>query len=240
MIVNLGRRRGVTPWRSRIPSESWHSSGSPCILTVWAVCRASAISGSPSPWCSDSSLRVEHSNRSSTTTRTSSAQTSLPPSTTRPPSSTRGKFRSRASREGRARFAYILVTFVWSSVSTHETAGRCEPLTTGCGGAGRRRLRSTACQGRRPARRGRSRDLRLRSDSWARARYGRHGLRDATALRRSATPSVILLRAVAELSPDDHAALLVANVSNVVEELEQGAIVSLSPNRLRVRRLPMR
>jgi predicted nuclease of predicted toxin-antitoxin system len=59
------------------------------------------------------------------------------------------------------------------------------------------------------------------------------------ALRRSVTPSVILLRSVAELSPDDHAALLVANISTVAEDLEQGASVSLSPDRLRVRHLPM-
>lgn len=45
---------------------------------------------------------------------------------------------------------------------------------------------------------------------------------------------------VAELGPDDHATLLVANLPSVVEDLERGAIVSLSPTRLAVRDLPLR
>jgi len=60
------------------------------------------------------------------------------------------------------------------------------------------------------------------------------------ALRRADTPSVVQMRHVAELSPDDHAALLVANLPALVPELEKGVIASLSPDRLRVRDLPIR
>jgi predicted nuclease of predicted toxin-antitoxin system len=59
------------------------------------------------------------------------------------------------------------------------------------------------------------------------------------ALRRAATPSVVLLRHVAELRPAAHAALLVANLPQVIADLDAGAIVSLSPVRLSVRRLPL-
>jgi len=60
------------------------------------------------------------------------------------------------------------------------------------------------------------------------------------ALRRATSPSVVHLRHVAELAPDDHTALLVANLSTVAEDLLRGAIVSLSPSRLAVRDLPIR
>ena len=59
------------------------------------------------------------------------------------------------------------------------------------------------------------------------------------ALRRTANPSVVHLRHVAELAPEDHAALLVANLP-VMPALEKGAIASLAPNRLRLRDLPIR
>lgn len=59
------------------------------------------------------------------------------------------------------------------------------------------------------------------------------------ASRRSARPSVILLRQVAELSWKVHVELLIANLPAVVEDLEAGAVVSLSPTRLAVRRLPI-
>lgn len=59
------------------------------------------------------------------------------------------------------------------------------------------------------------------------------------ASRNSARPSVVLLRRVAELRPDAHAALLVANLPLVAEDLANGAVVSLSPTRLAVRRLPI-
>jgi predicted nuclease of predicted toxin-antitoxin system len=59
------------------------------------------------------------------------------------------------------------------------------------------------------------------------------------ALSGAALPSVVLLRGVAELSPDEHAQLLAANLPVVREDLERGAVVSLSPERIRVRDLPI-
>ncbi|MFN0027201.1 MAG: DUF5615 family PIN-like protein [Acidimicrobiales bacterium] len=47
------------------------------------------------------------------------------------------------------------------------------------------------------------------------------------ALRRAVSPSVVHLRAVAELAPEAHAALLVLNLPTVADDLERGAIVSL-------------
>jgi predicted nuclease of predicted toxin-antitoxin system len=60
------------------------------------------------------------------------------------------------------------------------------------------------------------------------------------ALRRATSPSVIHLRHVAELAPDAHVGLLVANLSAIEADLDRGAIVSLSPTRLAVRALPIR
>ncbi|MDZ7680022.1 MAG: DUF5615 family PIN-like protein [Acidimicrobiales bacterium] len=60
------------------------------------------------------------------------------------------------------------------------------------------------------------------------------------ALRRSASPSVIQLRQVAELGPDAHVDLLLANLPTIAGDLERGVIVSLSPIRLAVRDLPIR
>jgi predicted nuclease of predicted toxin-antitoxin system len=59
------------------------------------------------------------------------------------------------------------------------------------------------------------------------------------AARGSAGPSVVLLRHVAELPWRDHLALLVANLPAVLADLQGGAVVSLSPTRLAVRRLPI-
>lgn len=59
------------------------------------------------------------------------------------------------------------------------------------------------------------------------------------ALRAAGRPSVVLLRHVAELRPDAHGDLLLANLAAVSRDLERGAIVSLSPVRLSVRRLPL-
>ena len=59
------------------------------------------------------------------------------------------------------------------------------------------------------------------------------------AARKTATPSVVLLRHVAQLRTDVHAALLVANLPAVLEDLREGAVVSLSPTRLAVQRLPI-
>lgn len=60
------------------------------------------------------------------------------------------------------------------------------------------------------------------------------------ALRRSTSPSVIQLRHVAELGPDAHVELLLSNLPAIIEELERGVVVSLSPTRLAIRDLPIR
>lgn len=60
------------------------------------------------------------------------------------------------------------------------------------------------------------------------------------ALSGAAGPSVVQLRHVNELSSSEVADLLTANVSNVSEALDRGAIVSLSPRRMAVRPLPIR
>lgn len=59
------------------------------------------------------------------------------------------------------------------------------------------------------------------------------------ALRRATNPSVVLLRHVSELAPADQAGLLIANLPAVLDDLSRGAIVSLSPRRMGVRRLPI-
>ena len=60
------------------------------------------------------------------------------------------------------------------------------------------------------------------------------------ALRRATSPSVIHLRHVAELPPDAHLALLVANLPTIEEDLDRGVIASLSSSRLALRDLPLR
>jgi predicted nuclease of predicted toxin-antitoxin system len=59
------------------------------------------------------------------------------------------------------------------------------------------------------------------------------------ATRRAQTPSVVLLRDVADRPPAAHAQLLIDNLAAVEDVLTSGAIVSLSPTRLRVRELPI-
>lgn len=59
------------------------------------------------------------------------------------------------------------------------------------------------------------------------------------ARRRSTSPSVVQLRHVAELPPDAHLALLVDNLPSIAEDLDRGAIASLSPTRLALRDLPL-
>lgn len=60
------------------------------------------------------------------------------------------------------------------------------------------------------------------------------------ALRRATSPSVVLLRGVSELSPAEHAQLLLDNLPAVHPDLDAGAVVSLSPTYMRVRDLPIR
>jgi predicted nuclease of predicted toxin-antitoxin system len=58
------------------------------------------------------------------------------------------------------------------------------------------------------------------------------------ALRGGSSPSV-LLRGMAELTSDVHADLLVRNLPAVDEDLDRGAIVTITSTRLRVRHLPI-
>jgi hypothetical protein len=51
---------------------------------------------------------------------------------------------------------------------------------------------------------------------------------------------VIHLRHVAELVPEQHSTLLIANLPLVAKDLERDVIVSLSPSRLAIRELPIR
>lgn len=60
------------------------------------------------------------------------------------------------------------------------------------------------------------------------------------AIAGDSSPSVVQLRGVAELAPPVHLQLLVENLPAVVDDLEAGAVVSLSRQRLAVRRLPIR
>lgn len=52
-------------------------------------------------------------------------------------------------------------------------------------------------------------------------------------------PAVVQLRGVGELVPPAHLSLLIANLAAVADDLDVGAIVSLSQTRLAVRRLPV-
>ncbi len=60
------------------------------------------------------------------------------------------------------------------------------------------------------------------------------------ALAGAERPSVLQLRGVAERKPAVHLELLVQNLPAVADDLDRGAVVSLSPTRLAVRRLPIR
>jgi predicted nuclease of predicted toxin-antitoxin system len=59
------------------------------------------------------------------------------------------------------------------------------------------------------------------------------------ALGSRATPSVVLLRSADHMRPVEQAGLLAANLPLIAEDLEKGAIVSLTRDRLRVRELPI-
>lgn len=59
------------------------------------------------------------------------------------------------------------------------------------------------------------------------------------ALGSLASPSVVLLRSADHQRPSEQASLIVANLPVIAEDLEQGAIASLTRDRLRVRALPI-
>jgi predicted nuclease of predicted toxin-antitoxin system len=58
------------------------------------------------------------------------------------------------------------------------------------------------------------------------------------ARRGQAKPSFVLLRHRNELTPGEQAELLVANLSELVAELEAGAVVTFTRSAIRLRRLP--
>lgn len=57
--------------------------------------------------------------------------------------------------------------------------------------------------------------------------------------RRASRPSVILFRHGIERQPHRQAALLLENLPDVVQALEEGAVVALEPPRTRIRSLPL-
>jgi predicted nuclease of predicted toxin-antitoxin system len=59
------------------------------------------------------------------------------------------------------------------------------------------------------------------------------------ALGSLASPSVLLLRSADHLRPNEQGELIAANLPQIAEDLEKGAIVSLTRDRLRVRELPI-
>lgn len=59
------------------------------------------------------------------------------------------------------------------------------------------------------------------------------------ATRSAGRPSVVLFRRSTERRPEQQAALLLANLDAVADELEAGAVAVFEPQRIRIRRLPL-
>jgi predicted nuclease of predicted toxin-antitoxin system len=59
------------------------------------------------------------------------------------------------------------------------------------------------------------------------------------AIRKQTPPSVILFRHDSQHQPADQAALLKANLPQIVGALEAGSIVVVHPDRIRIRTLPL-
>jgi predicted nuclease of predicted toxin-antitoxin system len=59
------------------------------------------------------------------------------------------------------------------------------------------------------------------------------------ARRNAVAPSLILLRHTTELTVDAQLVLLIANLPAVSDDLAQGAVVTITPDRMRVRGLPL-
>jgi len=59
------------------------------------------------------------------------------------------------------------------------------------------------------------------------------------AARGTSSPSVVMLRSSDHLTTDEQARLIVAVLARVGEDLEQGAIASVTPERIRLRNLPI-